>query len=90
VSDPVLQQVSSGAGYCRSDRLETGSRLNVQHILGAYRLPNDVACFAYINLLTAGLMIQHYCTGPVQHVATKAATSTIACKLAGLLNFQGI
>src|SRR5699024_11853234 len=46
--------------------------------------------FAYINPLTALLMVQRYCTGSVQHVAITAATSTIAGQLAELLDYRGI
>src|SRR5699024_12807983 len=79
--------------------LPIGSPVNCQQIKRtAYSLcvpvpddiPDDVACFAYINPLTALLMVQRYCTGSVQHVAITAATSTIAGQLAELLDYRGI
>lgn len=97
----VIQRVGSGvpasAIGCRV--LPIGSAGNWQQIKRtAYSwcvpvpddIPDDVACFAYINPLTALLMVQRYCTGSVQHVAITAATSTIAGQLAELLDYRGI
>lgn len=53
-------------------------------------IPDTVACFAYINPLTALLMVERYCSGDVRNVAITAATSTIAGHLAELLNLRGI
>ncbi|WP_298418236.1 zinc-dependent alcohol dehydrogenase family protein [Brevibacterium sp.] len=53
-------------------------------------IPDTLACFAYINPLTALLMVQRCCTGDTRHVAVTAATSTIAGHLAELLVEQGI
>lgn len=57
-------------------------------------VPDDItdtmACFAYINPLTALLMVQRYCPGTVRAVAVTAATSTIGGHLAELLHLRGI
>lgn len=53
-------------------------------------LSDEVACFAYINPLTAHLMVERFCTDRVHNVAITAATSTIASHLAELLNQRGI
>lgn len=53
-------------------------------------IPDALACFAYINPLTAVLMVQRCCTDDTRHVAVTAATSTIAGHLAELLVEQGI
>src|SRR5699024_4094463 len=93
----VIQRVGLGvpASAIGSRVLPIGSAGNWQQVKRtAYSwcvpVPDDVACFAYINPLTALLMVQRYCTGSVRHVAITAATSTIAGQLAELLNFQGI
>jgi len=43
-------------------------------------IPTDVACFAYINPLTASLMVERFCDG-IQSVLVDAATTTIASHL---------
>lgn len=53
-------------------------------------LDDAVACFAYINPLTAHLMVDRHCSDTVRNVAVTAATTTIATHLADLLNRQGI
>jgi NADPH:quinone reductase-like Zn-dependent oxidoreductase len=53
-------------------------------------IPEAAACFAYINPLTALLMVRRYCSGAVRNVAITAATSTIAGHLAELLAARGI
>jgi len=53
-------------------------------------LPDDVACFGYINPLTAWLMVERFCSAGVRAVAITAATSTIAGHLAELLSERGI
>lgn len=47
-------------------------------------LPDDVACFSYINPLTAAMMVRRYCTG-ARTVVVTAASSSIAAHLAELL-----
>ena len=49
----------------------------------------DVACFAYINPLTASLMVEHFCGG-IQSALVDAATTTIAGHLKTLLEQRGI
>ena len=49
----------------------------------------DVACFAYINPLTASLMVERFCHG-VQSALVDAATTTIAGHLKALLEQRGI
>ncbi|MFM9370392.1 zinc-dependent alcohol dehydrogenase family protein [Streptomyces sp. Da 82-17] len=53
-------------------------------------LPDDVACFAYVNPLTAHLMVDRYCRPGVRTVVITAATSTIAGHLAELLAERGL
>ena len=52
-------------------------------------IPTDVACFAYINPLTASLMVERFCDG-IQSVLVDAATTTIASHLKTLLEQRGI
>ena len=52
-------------------------------------IPTDVACFAYINPLTASLMVERFCRG-VQSALVDAATTTIAGHLKTLLEQRGI
>ena len=52
-------------------------------------IPTDVACFAYINPLTASLMVERFCHG-VQSALVDAATTTIASHLKTLLEQRGI
>lgn len=52
-------------------------------------IPTDVACFAYINPLTASLMVECFCHG-VQSALVDAATTTIAGHLKTLLEQRGI
>lgn len=53
-------------------------------------LSDDVACFAYVNPLTAWLMVERFCSGGVRRVAVTAAGSTIAGHVAQLLSERGI
>lgn len=48
------------------------------------------ACFAYINPLTAWLMVEEFCGPDVRNVVVTAANSTIGGHLAELLNRRGI
>ena len=52
-------------------------------------IPTDVACFAYINPLTASLMVERFCHG-VQSALVDAATTTIAGHLKTLLEQRDI
>lgn len=52
-------------------------------------IPTDVACFAYINPLTASLMVERFCHG-AQSALVDAATTTIAGHLKTLLEQRGI
>ena len=52
-------------------------------------IPTDVACFAYINPLTASLMVERFCHG-VQSALVDAATTTIAGHLKTLLEQRGV
>lgn len=52
-------------------------------------IPTDVACFAYINPLTASLMVERFYHG-VHSVLVDAATTTIAGHLKTLLEQRGI
>ena len=52
-------------------------------------IPTDVACFAYINPLTAFLMVERFCHG-VHSVLVDAATTTIAGHLKTLLEQRDI
>ena len=52
-------------------------------------IPTDVACFAYINPLTASLMVERFCDG-IQSALVDAATTTIAGYLKTLLEQRGI
>ena len=52
-------------------------------------IPTDVACFAYINPLTASLMVERFCHG-VHSALVDAATTTIAGHLKTLLEQRGI
>ncbi len=53
-------------------------------------VPDEVACFAYVNPLTAHLMIERHWRADVRSVAITAATSTIADHLAQLLQLKGV
>ena len=52
-------------------------------------IPTDVACFAYINPLTASLMVERFCDG-IQSALVDAATTTIAGHLKTLLEQRDI
>lgn len=52
-------------------------------------IPTDVACFAYINPLTASLMVERF-YGSAQSALVDAATTTIAGHLKTLLEQRGI
>lgn len=52
-------------------------------------IPTDVACFAYINPLTASLMVERFCHG-VHSALVDAATTTIAGHLKTLLEQRGV
>ena len=52
-------------------------------------IPTDVACFAYINPLTASLMVERFCHG-AQSALVDAATTTIAGHLKTLLEQRGV
>ena len=52
-------------------------------------IPTDVACFAYINPLTASLMVERFCDG-IQSALVDAATTTIAGHLKTLLEQRGV
>lgn len=53
-------------------------------------LPDESACLAYVNPMTAWLMVQHFATPRVRSVAVTAATSTIGAHLAQLLAERGV
>src|SRR5699024_4610521 len=53
-------------------------------------LPDAAAGTAYINPLTAWLMVERFCAAGVREVVITAATSTIAGHLAQLLSTRGI
>ncbi|MYR64053.1 alcohol dehydrogenase catalytic domain-containing protein [Streptomyces sp. SID625] len=53
-------------------------------------LPDEVACFAYVNPLTAVTMVERFCGPDVRHVVVTAATSAIGGQLAELLAGRGI
>ncbi|MFD5469072.1 zinc-dependent alcohol dehydrogenase family protein [Streptomyces sp. NPDC127105] len=53
-------------------------------------LPDEVACFAYINPLTAVLMVERFCRPGVRNVVVTAATSAIGRHLAELLTDRGV
>ncbi|MFC8710659.1 zinc-dependent alcohol dehydrogenase family protein [Streptomyces sp. NPDC057197] len=53
-------------------------------------LPDEVACFAYVNPLTAVTMVERFCGPGVRHVVVTAATSAIGGQLAELLAGRGI
>lgn len=53
-------------------------------------LPDEVACFAYINPLTATLMVDRFCRPGVRDVVVTAATSAIGRHLAELLADRGV
>ena len=52
-------------------------------------ITTDVACFAYINPLTASLMVERFCDG-IQSALVDAATTTIAGHLKTLLEQRGV
>ena len=52
-------------------------------------IPTDVACFAYINPLTAYLMVERFC-GDARTVLIDGASTTIARHLQELLDQRGI
>lgn len=79
--------------------LPIGSAGNWQEIkLTSYSwcipVPDDItdtmACFAYINPLTAWLMVEQSCSMRTRSVAITGATTTIAGHLAELLSTRGI
>ncbi|MFE7314307.1 zinc-dependent alcohol dehydrogenase family protein [Streptomyces sp. NPDC057555] len=53
-------------------------------------VPDEVACFAYINPLTATMMVERFCRPGVGRVVVTAATSAIGRHLAELLADRGI
>ncbi|MBQ0826621.1 zinc-dependent alcohol dehydrogenase family protein [Streptomyces tagetis] len=53
-------------------------------------LPDEVACFAYINPLTATLMVERFCPPGARNVVVTAATSAIGGHLAELLTDRGV
>ncbi|GAA2688803.1 zinc-dependent alcohol dehydrogenase family protein [Streptomyces lunalinharesii] len=53
-------------------------------------VPDEVACFAYINPLTARLMVDRFCGPGVRTVVVTAATSAIGRHLAELLADRGV
>ncbi|MFF9347013.1 zinc-dependent alcohol dehydrogenase family protein [Streptomyces sp. NPDC014734] len=53
-------------------------------------LPDEIACFAYINPLTASLMVERFCRPGVRNAVVTAATSAIGRHLAELLARRGI
>lgn len=53
-------------------------------------IPDEVACFAYINPLTATLMVERFCLPGVRSVVVTAATSAIGGHLAELLTDRGV
>jgi len=53
-------------------------------------IPDDVACFAYINPLTAMTMVERLCPPGARTVVVTAATSAIGGHLAELLTERGI
>ncbi|MEU6611566.1 zinc-dependent alcohol dehydrogenase family protein [Streptomyces shenzhenensis] len=53
-------------------------------------LPDEVACFAYINPLTAVMMVERFCRPGVRNVVVTAATSAIGRHLAELLADRGV
>ncbi|SEE08692.1 NADPH:quinone reductase [Streptomyces misionensis] len=53
-------------------------------------IPDDVACFAYVNPLTAVTMVERFCRPGVRHVVVTAATSAIGRHLAELLSERGV
>lgn len=53
-------------------------------------ITDTVACFSYINPLTAWLMVEQHCSAQTRHVAITGATTTIAGHLAELLSTRGI
>ncbi|MFE1955247.1 zinc-dependent alcohol dehydrogenase family protein [Streptomyces sp. NPDC059524] len=53
-------------------------------------VPDEVACFAYINPLTASLMVERFCPPGTRGVVVTAATSAIGGHLAELLAERGV
>lgn len=53
-------------------------------------LDDTSGCFAYVNPLTAVLLVDRYSSPPVREVVVTAATSTVAGHLAELLALRGI
>lgn len=53
-------------------------------------LTDEQACFAYVNPLTAWLMVERFCTPETRNVVVTGANSTIGAHLAELLNLRGI
>ncbi|MFD4975255.1 zinc-dependent alcohol dehydrogenase family protein [Streptomyces sp. NPDC058424] len=53
-------------------------------------LSDEVACFAYINPLTAVTMVERFCRPGVRNVVVTAATSAIGRHLAELLTDRGV
>jgi NADPH:quinone reductase-like Zn-dependent oxidoreductase len=53
-------------------------------------VPDEIACFAYINPLTATLMVERFCRPGVRNVVVTAATSAIGGYLAALLAERGV
>ena len=97
----IIEQVGPGVPEEAVGKrvLPIGSAGNWQEIkLTAYSwcipVPDDItdtmACFAYINPLTAWLMVERHCSAQTRHVAITGATTTIAGHLADLLSIRGI
>ncbi|MFF5674880.1 zinc-dependent alcohol dehydrogenase family protein [Streptomyces hygroscopicus] len=53
-------------------------------------LPDEIACFAYINPLTALTMVERFCRPGIRNVVVTAATSAIGRHLAELLAGRGL
>ncbi|WP_439945713.1 zinc-dependent alcohol dehydrogenase family protein [Streptomyces sp. BBFR109] len=53
-------------------------------------LPDEIACFAYVNPLTATLMVERFCRPGVRSAVVTAATSAIGGHLAELLADRGV
>ncbi len=53
-------------------------------------LPDEVACFAYVNPLTATLMVERFCPPGTRNVVVTAAASAIGGHLAELLADRGV
>lgn len=53
-------------------------------------ITDEQACFAYVNPLTAWLMVERFCASGTRNVVVTGANSTIGAHLAELLNMRGI